>query len=72
MATSISTGYTNPYPNTAAATSAPANFGPGQVQSATNSAENGQSKVQEASENERRKGSGYTTDTRGGNLNITV
>lgn len=71
MAT-ISTGYSNPYSNAGAVTSTPSNFGPGQVKTDNEQTDRSQSKVQEAAENERRKGSGFTTDSRGGNLNITV
>jgi len=71
MAT-ISTGYANPYSNTAAVTSTPTNFGPGQVKTDNEQTEGAQSKAQEAAENERRKGNGFTTDTRGSNLNITA
>ena len=61
----INTGYTNYYSGPAAATSAPANFGPGQIKSDNDQA-NSQSKAQEAAESERKSKPGYTTATRGG------
>ncbi len=69
----INTGYTNVYSNPATATSTPANFGPGQVKTDNEQAEGSRSKAQEASENERKTANtGYTTASRGSQLNITA
>ena len=68
----INTGYTNYYSSPAASTSTPANFGPGQVKTDNEQAEGNQSRTQEARENATRANTGYTTATRGGQLNITA
>ncbi len=68
----INTGYTNYFSNPAAATSTPANFGPGQVKSDNDQAAAAQTKAQEAAETEKKANPGYTTATRGSQLNITA
>ncbi len=68
----INTGYASPYSAPTAATSTPANFGPGQLKASNEQAEVSQSQAQESRESERKANSGYTTATRGSQLNITV
>ena len=70
--TAINTGYANYYSSPATATSTPANFGPGQIKTNTEQAEGSQSQAQEAREAERKTNTGYTTATRGSQLNITA
>ena len=71
----IGTGYVNYFANTAAVTSAPSNFGPGQVNDNSNNdssqGDDTQGKLQAAS-SPAQAGGGYTTATRGGQLNISV
>jgi hypothetical protein len=67
----INTGYTSPTYSPAAVTSAPTNFGPGQLRTDTEQSEGGQGRIQEAAEKDR-KNNGFTTPTRGNTLNITV
>ena len=72
----INTGYANSYSTPTSVSSSPANFGPGQLKTNEEQADNSQSKAREASESERtaaaNNNSGYTTATRGSQLNITV
>ena len=66
----ISTGYANPYTNTAAVTSTPANFGPGQLKSDDQSRQD-QLRAQQAATAEPPK-TGFKTESRGNNLNIVA
>jgi hypothetical protein len=72
----ISSGYANYYSNTAAVTSSPSNFGPGQVNNDNNQSDNSQAKLQDTSSlaqaNVAQAATGYTTATRGSQLNISV
>jgi len=68
----INTGYINHFSSPASATSTPANFGPGQVKTDNDQAAANQSKAQETAANERKANTGYTTATRGSQLNITA
>ena len=70
----ISTGYSNQYPSPSAATSTPANFGPGQLRTNTEQTEGARAKADEVSAASRKSSAntGYTTPTRGNNLNITA
>ena len=71
--TSISTGYSTFNSNPAAAIGNPATFAPAQLKSDNEQTEGSKSTAQETAENESRKVStGYTTQTRGSTLNITV
>ncbi len=71
----INTGYTNYYANPTAATSTPSNFGPGQVRNdSTNDnsqSDNTQAQLQQTSI-AAQAAVGYTTATRGSQLNISV
>ena len=70
----INTGYANTYSTPTAVSSSPANFGPGQLKTNEEQGDNSQSKARESSERERTaaNNNGFTTPTRGNNLNITV
>ena len=70
--TTINSGYTNFYSTPATATSAPGNFGPGQVKSDNEQTERNQSRVQETREGEKAASAGFTTPTRGSQLTITA
>ena len=72
----ISTGYANYFTNPAAATSTPSNFGPGQVIGSSGSGDGSQNdttqtQLQQAS-SVVQAATGYTTATRGGQINISV
>ncbi len=70
--TTVNSGYTNYFSSPAAATSAPVNFGPGQLKTEDAPAERERSRVDEARGNERGVNTGYITATRGSQLNITA
>ncbi|MEI6557036.1 MAG: hypothetical protein WCO00_01415 [Rhodospirillaceae bacterium] len=70
--TAINTGYTNYYSGPSASTSTPANFGPGQLKTDSEQTDRAQTQGQELRENERKANTGFTTPTRGSQLNITA
>jgi hypothetical protein len=68
----VSTGYVNYFANPIAATSTPSNFGPGQVSNNDNNqTDDAQTKLRDAS-SVGQAATGYTTATRGSQLNISV
>ena len=70
---SISTGYSNFNSNPAASIGNPASFAPAQLKTDTEPSETAKTTARETAAAESRKANpGFTTQTRGNNLNITV
>ncbi len=70
--TTMNVGYASAYSAPVAATSTPANFGPGQLKSDNQEAEISQNQAKDSRDSEKRANPGYTTETRGSQLNITI